>query len=71
MLDRPHLIQPRALRYPVVHPISAAVPRLWPNLPIAVQLQVARQLAQMLGRMKPHRSLPIKEGSDADHDDGI
>ena len=71
MLDRPNLIQPRALRYPVVRPISAAVPRLWPDLPTTVQFQVARQLAQMLGRMKPPRSPPTKEGSDADHDDGI
>lgn len=71
MLDRPHLIQPRALRYPGVHPISAAVPRLWPNLPTTAQIHVARQLAQMLGRMMPHRSPPTKEGSDADHDDGL
>ena len=33
MLDRPNLIQPRALRYPEVHSISTAtaVPRLWPE----------------------------------------
>jgi hypothetical protein len=66
MLDRPHLSQPRALRCPEVHPISTAVPRLWPDLPLAVQTQVARQLAEMLRRMQLPCSLPAKEGSDAD-----
>ena len=70
MLDRPHLTQPRALLYPEVHPISTAVPRLWPDLPISAQIQVARQLAEMLCRMMPPRCPPAKEGHD-DHDDGI
>jgi hypothetical protein len=71
MLDRPNLIQPRALRYPEVHSISTAtaVPRLWPALPIPAQIQVARQWAQMLRRAQPPRSPPTKEGNDADHDD--
>ena len=71
MLDRPHLTQPRALRYPEAHPISTVVPRLWPNLPVTAQIQMARQLAQMLRRMKPPRSPLTKEGSDADHDERI
>jgi hypothetical protein len=71
MLDRPNLIQRRALRYPEVPPISTAAPRLWPDLPILAQIQVARQLAQMLRRMTPPRSPPTKEGNDADHNDGI
>jgi hypothetical protein len=71
MLDRPHLIKPRALRFPEVLPTPSAVPRLWPNLPVTTQMQVARQLARMLRGMKTPRSQSAKEGSDADHDDGI
>ena len=71
MLDRPNVIQPRALRYPEVPLISTAVPRLWPDLPIPAQMQVARQLAQMVRRMKAPCSPPTKEGNDADHNDGI
>ena len=71
MLDRPNVIQPRALRSSKVPLISTAVPRLWPDLPIPAQIQVARQLAQMLRRMKPPRSPPTKEGNDADHNNGI
>jgi hypothetical protein len=51
MLDHPHLVHPRALRSKSVPPILARVPRLWPNLPIPVQIQLAKQIAQLLSRM--------------------
>jgi len=48
MLDHPHPIQPRALRSKGVLPASTRVPRLWPNLPVQVQNQLAKQIAQLL-----------------------
>jgi hypothetical protein len=71
MLDHPYLIQPRALRFREVPPTSTTVPRLWSNLPISTQIQLAKQMAQLLCRMKSPRPLPTKEGSDADRGDGI
>jgi hypothetical protein len=63
MLDHPHLIDPRALRLKGVPRKSASIPRLWPNLPIPVQIQLAKQMAQLLSRM-------MTEGRHADRDKG-
>jgi len=46
MLDHPHLVHPRALSSKRVPQTSASVPRLWPNLPIPVQIQLAKQMAE-------------------------
>jgi hypothetical protein len=63
MLDHPDVIHPRALRLEGVRRTSASVPRLWPNLPIPVQIQLAKQMAQLLSRM-------MTEGRHADRDKG-
>jgi hypothetical protein len=63
MLDHPDLIHPRALRLKRVPQTSARVPRLWPSLPILVQIQLAKQMAQLLSRM-------MTEGRHADRDKG-
>jgi hypothetical protein len=63
MLDHPHLVHPRALRSRGVPSIPAAVPRLWPNLPIPVQTQLAKHIALLLSRM-------TTEESHADRDKG-
>jgi hypothetical protein len=63
MLDHPHLVHPRALRSRRVPPILAGSLRLWPNLPIPVQIQLAKHIAQLLARM-------TTEESHADRDKG-
>ena len=63
MLDHPHLVHPRALRSRRVPLIPARVPRLWPNLPIPLQIQLTKQMAELLSRM-------MTEGRHADRDKG-
>lgn len=69
MLDHPHLIHPRALRSSVVRQTSTNIPRLWPDLPISVQIQLAKQMAQLLSRLTASRPLPVQEGLCVDCDD--
>ncbi len=63
MLDHPDLIHPRALRLKRVPQTSVRAPRLWPSLPIPAQIQLAKQMAQLLSRM-------MTEGRHADRDKG-
>ena len=59
-------IQLSALRSQRVSPVQASVPPLWPTLPVLVQVQLAKQMAQLLRRMTPAHPVPIREGSHAD-----
>ena len=59
-------IQLSALRSQRVSQVQTAVPHLWPALPVPVQVQLAKQMAQLLCRMTPDCPVPIREGSHAD-----
>lgn len=59
-------IQLSALRSQRVLQVQTAVPPLWPALPVPVQVQLAKQMVQLLRRMTPEHPVPIREGSHAD-----
>jgi hypothetical protein len=48
-------------------PVQAAnvVPRVWPELPLQVQIQLAQQMAQLLQRLRPPAESP-REMHDAE-----
>ena len=66
MPNHSSLIHLSALRSQRVSQVQASVPRLWPTLPIPVQVQLATHLAQLLRRMTAQHPVPIREGSHAD-----
>ncbi len=66
MPNHSSLIQLSALRSQRVSPVQASVPRLWPTLPVPVQVQLAKQMAQLLCRMTSPHPVPIREGSHAE-----
>ena len=55
----------RRVASPASTPIPAGPPRLWPNLPVETQAQIAHVLAALLRRM-PANSPAIEESPRAD-----
>lgn len=66
MLNHAHPIQLRALRLRRTPQMSARGPRLWPNLPITLQSQLAKQMAQLLRRMTSRGPFLMMEERHAD-----
>ena len=55
----------RRVASPASTPIPASPPRLWPNLPVETQAQIAQVLAELLRRMQANSPM-IEESPRAD-----